>query len=375
MSQSSPPGAAHRGFTLIELLVVIAIIAVLIGLLLPAVQSAREAARRAQCVNNLKQIALADMNYESANGCFPMGWTQAGSFSGPNAAQPFRFINGWSHLARILQFTEQNALYNAINMNFSPWTWDNSSYAGAGISTLWCPSDAQVIGLRFAEEEAGWDCATVAIGYTSYAGMLGTFCPTSGRNPYPEEGPLMNGMFPNCGLSANLGGRGGRMPVTIGSVTDGTSNTIAYTEIAHGKLEKVACDSFGNCDFYEAGWWADAGYGNCTITSFYPPNLNIPGTYYTTANWKNPNDGGDCDDGYNIPAMMSSSFHPGGVNVAFTDGSVHFIKNTISTWQWQSVIRSTSTSPPCIIPGNTMPGVWQALSTIAGGEVISADQY
>src|ERR1700730_11048878 len=108
--------AQHRakssGFTLIELLVVIAIIAVLIALLLPAVQAAREAARRAQCVNNLKQLALAALNYQSSNGCYP-----GGSYSSFPAPNYYKYPENFSCFVRMLPFTEQSAMYNAVNFS------------------------------------------------------------------------------------------------------------------------------------------------------------------------------------------------------------------------------------------------------------------
>ena len=127
------------GFTLIELLVVIAIIAVLISLLLPAVQSAREAARRAQCVNNLKQLALAAANYESANGTLPTGtyWTR-------KLSDPTQFTYGPSVFVNMMSYMEQTQGFNAYNFSLGWEAPMNSTIAGLGISSLWCPSDASV---------------------------------------------------------------------------------------------------------------------------------------------------------------------------------------------------------------------------------------
>src|SRR5215831_587256 len=129
---------SRPGFTLIELLVVIAIIAVLIALLLPAVQSAREAARRIQCTNNLKQLGLGLHNYESANGSFPMCTVLL--YASPTATKPF-FQSSWSVPARIAPFMEMGPLYNAINFSLTYSDPPNTTVSNTPIAYLYCPSD------------------------------------------------------------------------------------------------------------------------------------------------------------------------------------------------------------------------------------------
>jgi prepilin-type N-terminal cleavage/methylation domain-containing protein/prepilin-type processing-associated H-X9-DG protein len=370
MSRKASSGSIRLGFTLIELLVVIAIIAVLIALLLPAVQAAREAARRIQCSNNLKQIGLAAANYESANQTFPIG-RNSGSYI---AGGPQCCADGWSHLARLLNYAEGTTIYNAMNFSDTPYSAGNSTAESTGLTMLWCPSDGTISGLRFSIACAGWDGSTVAITYTDYAGMLGTYCPSQGRTPVQAALAYENGMYPDGGNGGPIwsGYVPGKKPTSIAAITDGTSNTIGFAEICHGKYSCVG----GNCDQQGSGWWADADYDDSTITSFYPPNIPIQTTYYTTGLWKNPD---NCDNTNNIPPMTSMSYHPGGINAAFADGSVHFIKSSVSSWNWSSITRTTINGVPCAIPTGTVggltQGVWQSLSTIAGGEVLSSDSY
>jgi prepilin-type N-terminal cleavage/methylation domain-containing protein/prepilin-type processing-associated H-X9-DG protein len=361
----------RSAFTLIELLVVIAIIAVLIALLLPAVQSAREAARRSQCVNNLKQIGLAIHNYESSFSSFPPGAIayQNSPMNCNTAAGQSGTSRGYSFFALCLGFMEEQNVYNAINFNF-PTGGAFTGYPHAGatnrtalisqINSFICPSDFPQTPYQITESSNGY-------GQSSYAGMAGTRdiwhwycgCP-------PDVGGSCAGL-----ISIQPDGVFGQdYTYRIASINDGTSNTIFVGETARFKNDPDKIfNTWSRALWFGSGYSANTTRPQCLASSV--PRINapfVPDDYAISTGTLGPT--GDTDGWLYVTTpdfrqwgqFGYRSQHPGGANFLLGDGSVRFLKETID-------MGSPSYTPPVSY------GVYRKLSTIKGGETISSDQY
>jgi prepilin-type N-terminal cleavage/methylation domain-containing protein/prepilin-type processing-associated H-X9-DG protein len=306
----------RRGFTLIELLVVIAIMAILMGLLIPAVQKVRESAARATCKNNLKQIGIAFHNYHGAAECFPPGFTsRAATVDGPGLGP------GWGWGAYLLPYLEQENLYRQIDFTKDITDPANAQARVTSLAVFRCPSDSPPGPTTTVRDGSGNAICDVAFG--NYVGMAGVY-EVSG---YPDTSNGAPGVLL----------RNSRVRVT--DITDGSSGTLFVGERSwmwQGRVRSPATT------------WAGA-----VTRAVIPQTLNPSLGYEAEGVMVLTNSGtaaeGRVPNNYLDHVEDANSNHSLGVNFLFGDGSVRSIQNTVS------------------------PSVWVGITTRAGGEVVNLD--
>ena len=337
----------RRGFTLIELLVVIAIIGVLIALLLPSVQAAREAARRVQCANNLKQIGLAFHNYETAVGALPMSMCLVGK---GNTTYDF---SGWSAQARILPYLEGNTPYNAANFSVSKEEDANSTVVALKIGVFTCPSEVRPQPYLHDYGLAGVTNYGVSQGdWFVWGGFNGpenrsAFGPNRSRRLSEFADGLGQTLF-MAEVKTNQPSANCRH-TPLPSVNDPNNipgpDADPYTVAP--EYDNGACVTQNQSEFHTE--WSDGNVHAAGFTTAWAPNKVILGRSAYRGLDLDLNGRNEEDGGPTFAAITSRSYHPGGVNTLLGDGSVRFVKSTVAG------------------------RVWRGLGTVAGGEVVAAD--
>jgi prepilin-type N-terminal cleavage/methylation domain-containing protein/prepilin-type processing-associated H-X9-DG protein len=328
-----------RGFTLVELLVVIAIIGILVALLLPAIQAAREAARRTECTNNLRQLAIAALNYESTKKAFPYG-RRRGRVRLEDGS--LEYLTQWGHLAHILPYIEEAQSYDLIDFDDPTISTHDNDVKFHKFSFFICPSDTEDR-MNNATCSAGiW----LDAGRTSYCGNGGSLPGDSKDIPGPNGTSMAeennNGMFVT------------NRAISLKQVTDGSSHTALYAEALLGDGDKYQIEvpgdwirltatgrdtqqmyedcrdrpaSTGGNQFPCRGRnWVHGDYTTSRYTHIMPPNQKSCSQTMGSFNAISINEAGN--------ATTASSRHSGGANVVMADASTHFVSDDIDHEVW-----------------------------------------
>jgi prepilin-type N-terminal cleavage/methylation domain-containing protein/prepilin-type processing-associated H-X9-DG protein len=314
------PARSRSGFTLVELLVVIAIIGVLVALLLPAVQAAREAARRAQCQNNIRQLAVAALEYEASKQRLPPA--RYGCDGGAYNCTPASFVRGASGFLQLLPFAEQQPLYNSIDWSIGPWTAPanaperdavvphraNTDLIATPLTLMNCPSDMKDAFVEFKpiKEATG-----------SYAFSIGSIGPSAGKGDKAKYKTFVDAS------GATVDGANGAFMylqdddhegLALREISDGASTTMFFGETVDGHLSSTR------------NRWTAAGRFVDSIRSTENPINGIVGVGLTE--FPRP---GESEPGINYQTVATfASRHPGGAQFAFGDAHVEFLSEDIA---------------------------------------------
>lgn len=334
LKRNCPPAKNRRqGFTLVELLVVIAIIGVLIALLLPAVQAARESARRMQCTNNLKQMGLAHLNYESARGHFPDGMTLEDVngrklvFGGSSGPCPGEGCRGWTHIHHTLAYYEQGVIEQRFDFNFEGgWLYFFRSLTDAQedeirfarISALLCPS------LTKWNEDDGF-------GYRrDYFGCFGGKGHSLATGSRFSPGPVDTRVTPLNGVNGRVADDGvlyANSSTKFAEIEDGSSNTFLAGESYHGT--RYSAPGYNTCTGGQPLWFqggsgkanpAGLSYARALRGTFSPINTEL-----------------ECIERFHENEISFGSQHPGGCNMVYADGHVVFVQEDIDFDTYQAI--------------------------------------
>lgn len=325
----SAAGTAKKGgFTLVELLVVIAIIGILVALLLPAVQSAREAARRAKCVNNLRQLGLALHNFHDNNGRFPPGSLGRNPnlrdipYNWPDTP-PREVPQRTPFCVFVFPFLEEAAKYGAYDFDISTiaQTTNPNSPVHSKLEVWTCPSDES----RRATSCDGGNAQDVKGNYGVNWGAFDVLCQLANDGCSADRGTAAQPALVRAApFHFSYGAK-------LADIVDGTSNTLAMMEMLQAPSDAPPCDRRGRI------WNDDAACYQ--ISTRATPNSSVPDVGECNPEWGAI--GIPCEDvNYNISArmhMVARSNHPGGVHVVFCDASAHFVSDGIDLAVWQAL--------------------------------------